>query len=331
MTTLQLPRGLRSRAPIAALVLTFALAIPAGAQARMQVGVGDQNVGTYFNPHYRQLGTSISRVIVPWNVAYDRGRLLWVSQWLASARASHVEPMVVFARFIGQSTRPPSVRAYTKAFLAFRRFFPWVHVYTPWNEGNHHWQPTYHRPWLAARYYMALRSHCRGCTVVAADVLDNRFAFSWLQGFMRAVRGPRPRLWGLHSYIEANRRQRVNGSLDAQLVRWLPGQVWLTEVGGIVKSGSFGYNERRAASAVRYVFRFAYAFRSKISRIYLYNWVGVTTRARAHRRGFVWDSGLADPNGRPRQGYWALRSELKSHHLGCWQPRLISAIRSRCR
>lgn len=326
LNTLRRPRP---RVAIVSLALSLACVLPATAEARLQVGVADQNVSTLQNPLYRHLGTTVTRLIVPWNVAFDRGRLPWVSAWLGQARADGVQPMIAFARFFGQSMRPPSVAAYTRAVRAFRRDFPWVRVYEAWNEGNHHWQPTYRRPWLAARYYMALRRNCRGCTVVAADILDNRFAIGWLRSFMRSVHGPRPRLWGLHSYIEANRKRRISGSLDAQLVRMLPGTVWLTEVGGIVRSGSFAYNEGRAAAAVRYVFRFARAFH--IPRIYLYNWVGVVTKRQAHRRGHIWDSGLVGPNGRPRLGYFALRSELRQSHLGCWERGLSAALRAGCR
>ena len=44
--------------------------------------------------------------------------------------------------------------------------------YLTWNEANHCSQPTCRNPERAAQYYLALRKHCRGCRIVAADLLD---------------------------------------------------------------------------------------------------------------------------------------------------------------
>ena len=41
-----------------------------------------------------------------------------------------------------------------------------------WNEANHPSQPTWRHPERAAAYFTAMRSICRGCTIVALDVLD---------------------------------------------------------------------------------------------------------------------------------------------------------------
>ena len=57
-----------------------------------------------------------------------------------------------------------------------------------------------------------------------------------------------PAIWGLHNYADTN-RFRDSGLRD--LLAAVPGEVWLTETGGIVQFGrSFPRDERRAARAV---------------------------------------------------------------------------------
>ena len=63
-------------------------------------------------------------------------------------------------------------REFRRAFKAFRRTYPEVHEYSPWNEANHRSQPTFNNPRRAASYYNVVRAECRGCKIVAADVLD---------------------------------------------------------------------------------------------------------------------------------------------------------------
>jgi hypothetical protein len=286
--------------------------------AGLVVGVADQNASTFRQPLYRQLGLRISRLVVPWNAALDSNRRVWVRGWLAAAQRAGVEPLVAFGRFSGQSIRPPSVAAYRRAFRAFRAAFPSVRTYTPWNEANHQAQPTFRRPGLAARYYEVMRANCPGCRILAADVLDNHSAPKWLRQFLGALAGPAPQLWGLHNYIDVNRHHRIASSGTARVLATVPGQVWLTEVGGLVKTAALPYNEKRAAGAIRYLFTIAAALSNRIARVYVYNWHGVVTARGARRHPLVWDSGLIEPNGRPRPGYFALRSELRLLRLGCW-------------
>ena len=66
----------------------------------------------------------------------------------------------------------PTVSQYTKAFKAFRARWPQVKVISPWNEANHRSQPTFKNPKRAAQYYNVVRKYCRGCKIIAADVID---------------------------------------------------------------------------------------------------------------------------------------------------------------
>ncbi len=62
-------------------------------------------------------------------------------------------------------------------------------------------------PKLAARYYEVLRrARCKGCKVMAADVLDSSNVKTYLREFLRRTKG-KGRIWGLHNYKDVNRRQ----------------------------------------------------------------------------------------------------------------------------
>ena len=311
----------RSWRAVLALTVAIAAAVPAAAGGAATVGIGDQNVGTFQQPLYRQLGLPVARVMVPWNAALQPRYRAFVTDWLAAVRAAGARPFVTFGRWSGQSMRPPSVAAYRRAFGAFRRAFPRVREYATWNEANNRAQPTWRRPGLVAAYYGVLRAGCRGCRIVAADVLDTISAPRWLSQFMRAVRGPRPRLWGLHNYVDVNRHHRIAFSATAKVLTTVPGQVWLTETGGVVQSANLSFSPQRAAGAIHYLFQIADAFRGRIARIYVYNWRGVVTARTARRHRRLWDSGITDPGGRARPSYFALRQELQRHRLGCWARR----------
>ncbi len=216
--------------------VTLALAVLGGtAHARpapLMVGVADQNASTFAKPLYRRLGARISRLMVPLDAALDPDRREWVARWLAAAKADGVEPLVAFSRFYGTPPTLPSVASYRRAFRAFRQAFPEVTEFIPWNEENHQAQPTYSHPARAAAYYEVTRNNCPGCKIVAADVVDNHGAAGWLTKFLHALHGLRPRLWGLHNYIDAN-RHRLTGT--ARVLGVVRGTVWLTETGGLVK------------------------------------------------------------------------------------------------
>jgi hypothetical protein len=197
---------------------------------------------------------------------------------------------------------------------AFDDRYPWVRTYSAWNEVNHVSQPTFARPRLAARYYSVLlregrRRHFR---VMAADVLDTSNMRSYLRAFLRLAPG-RPRLWGLHNYQDVN---RVTSGDTREMLATVPGEVWLTETGAIVKLGDspqFAYSEARAASRTRWMFRLAGRFdsprrglRSTLTRLYVYKWFGEPPGAR-------FDAGLVGFDGTPRPAFYVVRWYARSH------------------
>jgi hypothetical protein len=304
-------------------VLALCAASGSAAAARpsprpLTVGISEQNSDIFANRAYRRLGLRVARVLAPWDAALHPSGRARVGSWLAAARADGVEPMIAFSRLPGDPVAAPPVAAYRRAFIAFRQAFPTVRDYTPWNEENHQAQPTVNRPARAAAYYQVVRANCKGCKIVAADVLDVSNAESWLRAFMRALHGPKPRLWGLHNYLDVNHHRSIRASMTAKLLRVVPGTVWLTETGGLVKSRIWSYDELRAARAIRYVFAYAMAFRARIPRVYIHNWHGVVNARQAREQPRSWDAGLTAPSGRLRRGYYALRGRLKRFQLGCW-------------
>ena len=116
-------------------------------------------------------------------------------------------------------------------------------TYSAWNEINHASQPTYKKPGLAVRYYDVLRKDARKrkFKVMAADMLDTSNMARYLRSFLRKAKGS-PRLWGLHNYQDVNRRTSADTRLMLSMV---PGEVWLTETGGIVKFQNFRYSPSR--------------------------------------------------------------------------------------
>ena len=300
--------------PTLLIVLSAALAAPAHA-ATYRVGIGEQSAAIFGDARFKATGIKRVRYLVSW----DWSRRSWqrgeVTGYLNGVQASGREAFVTFTASRGcwsdnrysraSRCRAPSTRAYVRAFKAFRKRFPFVKVFAPWNEANHMSQPTVRSPKRAAQYYNALRKACRTCTLVAADVLDQRGVEGYLRSFMRYAKGS-PRRWGLHNYSDVN---RVRSTGTRAVLRTVPGEVWLTETGGVVSFGrSFPWSESRAAARTKYMFKLADAYRnrrpglrSRISRIYPYSWYG-------DRRGSRFDAGLMDPDGSPRKAYPVFRS-----------------------
>jgi hypothetical protein len=305
-------RRLLITAAVAAALVYGTAAVPGAAGAAV-VAVGDQNAASFSQPLWTSLGLRNSRVFTPWNVTSDKRERRRLDTWLRLARQAGVKPLVAFnpsrgSRCPSKPCRLPSVRAFRKAFRAFRRRYPRVKNVSPWNEANHRSQPTFKNPRRAAEYFNVVRLLCRGCRIVAADVIDEPNMVSWLRVFKRHA--VRPRLWGLHNYRDVNPRGGQITGGTRKLLRAVRGQVWLTETGGIVKfvlpSGStlFPYDEARARRAVRQTFKIAKRHRRRIKRVYLYHFLAPPPSNR-------FDAGLVSNGGKARPAYRELRDTLR--------------------
>jgi hypothetical protein len=287
-------------------------ALPSGASAAVTIGLGDQNWNTFNQHRFAALGLKRIRVVTPWNVALSRGDRAWLDDYLKNARAAGMDPLVSFgaahpSHCPGRPCKLPTTATFDRAFRAFRARWPWVRTVGVWNEANHRTQPTFRYPEQAARYFNVVRKRCRGCRIVAADVIDDKNMVRWLTRFKSVARGAR--IWGLHNYRDSNPRrgQRYGGT--KLLLRTVRGKVWLTETGGIVRfilpdgRTLFPYSERRANVAMGRVLRLAKQYRGRIARLYVYHWQQDTF-------GNRFDAGLLDNTGKPRPSYHTLQRWL---------------------
>jgi hypothetical protein len=318
--------GSRFTVALRAAILTLLVGLPVAAnpaEARVRVGVGEQNPAMFDSPAWESLGLERVRYLVAWDWART-GQLAEVDAFMSAARARGQDVLVAFNAHDGcydsgrysrsNLCRAPSASAYRKAVRAFDDRYPWVRTYSAWNEVNHISQPTFTRPRLAVRYYRVLRSESRRrhFRVMAADILDTANMHRYLRSFLRLAPG-RPRLWGLHNYQDVNNRTSAD---TRTMLETVPGEVWMTETNGIVKFGGsrqWQYSESRAARCTRWMFRLADRYdsrrrgmRSKITRLYVYNWFGTPPGAR-------FDAGLVDPDGTPRAAYFVVQGYARSH------------------
>jgi hypothetical protein len=277
-------RAVRVVALVAALLA--AGAVPA--EARLLVGLGDQQAATFRAPAVRKLGFKAARL----NLAWDWYRHPWMvaqaDEWMAAVREARARPMVALGRnwSAGGSKKVPRMGEYVRGFRRVRSRYPFVRDFSAWNEPNVRDQPTWRKPWLAARYYDALVRACpHRCTIVGGDVGDNGAMRPWLAAYQRHLRH-RPKVWALHNYHDANER---TGS-TARFLRLVRGSVWLTETGGVKRRVGLA-GQRRAVARI-----FAIARSSRrIRRVYFYQW----RRDKSH----TWDSAFLNADGTKRPAY----------------------------
>jgi hypothetical protein len=289
-------------------------AAPQKSDAAVLVGIGEQDASMFTDPLFTKLGVKRARYFPSWNVAFKPGEAAWLDQWLGQAQATGTEPLISFSAALGSGCptrrcKLPTVREYTRAFQAFRARWPQVRVISPWNEANHRSQPTFKNPKRAAQFYNVVRANCRGCTIIAADVIDEVNMERWLKVFKKTAK--KPRLWGLHNYRDTNKRrgQRLGGT--KRLLKAVRGEVWLTETGGIVRfvlpNGAtlFPFSESRADTATKRMFELAKRYRSRIKRLYIYQW-------KQSGRDNRFDAGLVDRDGTARPAYATVRKQLRT-------------------
>ena len=293
---------------LAAIVAALVLATPANANYR--VGLSEQDARVFDQPAWQALKLKRVRYVVYWDYYKHPEQVATTTAFLNAARARKQDVLVMFTARQGcwngkrysrsSACRAPSTRAYKSAVRAFRRAFPFVKTFAPWNEANHVSQPTSKSPKRAAQYYDVLRKECKGCKVLAADVLDQSDVTTWLRSFIRYSHN-RGRVWGLHNYTDVNRKQSKG---LRNVLRTVPGEVWLTETGGITTflTSGFKTSPSRAASRTKYMFQLAdrydsrmRGYKSRLTRLYVYRWFG--------EPGGNFDSGLVNPDGSPRPAF----------------------------
>jgi polysaccharide biosynthesis protein PslG len=312
------------RTLICLIAVALALVVAAPASARRAgpvVGLGEQQAAMFTSKWFKRLEMRDARYLAPWDVLQDPHQLSLLDTWMAAARQAHVRVVLGF----GHSFRTqrlartlPSWRQFRSQFKAVGERYPWVHDFIVWNEANNPGALTANRPRRAAQYFDVAASSCRGCRLVAADLLDTSNMIPWAREFRRYARHT-PRIWGLHNYGDANRMSVKN---TRKLLSVTRGQIWFTETGGVVLRRvyrgkrvlhTYRYGARHAAAATKHALQLA-CLSKRITRVYLYDWL-------APPKVTTWDSGMLDARGRRRPAYsvlrrWLDRSAQASRHGG---------------
>jgi hypothetical protein len=302
---------MRRRLLLLACLLGLALlALPAGpASARTTgpvVGIGEQHATMFTNPAWKRLAVRDARYLAPWDTLDDPYQLRLLDAWMTAARKARVRVLIGFGHSLRSELAGtlPTARQFEYQFKRLRRRYPRVRDWIAWNEANSPGAMTERRPRRAAHYFDVIARNCRGCRVVAADVLDTRGMARWVRRFRRAAHQT-PRIWGLHNYIDTNQLKSTGTRRLLELTR---GEVWFTETGGLVlrrdyRNGratrTYRYGVKRAARSTAHALRLACLSR-RIKRIYLYHW-------EAPARVTSWDSGLVDARARLRPAYTVVR------------------------
>ena len=289
-----------------ALAAAVLLGTAAPAPAAAMTGIGDQQPYFLADPLFQQLEVEHVRVIVPWDAALTGDEP--TRQWLFDAARHGKRPLVAFqhargARCPDGPCPRPTPAQFEAAVRAFREQWPWVTDLTPWNEPNHRAQPTAGLPALAADYYDAARRACPSCTLVAGDLLDDPGSTPRYLAAYRAALDEEPAVWGLHNYYDAT--YRTSDGVD-RLLAAVPGEVWLTETGGIVRfaaqgGGGLPEDEARAEAGIRWLYELLPS-RPRVKRMYLYQWQSTPFSP--------FDAGLVRPDGAERGSLRAVRDAL---------------------
>ena len=282
-----------------------ATVIPVKGKLKVKVGIADQKPSGFADARLRGLGLRYARLSVAWDTLKTPGETARLDAWVAGARSMGAEPLITFARPTGPSGRkPPTAAAFKTQFLGFRARYPDIRTYSSWNEANQCGTGTCRKPKLVVKYFDAIRKNCPGCKVLAADLLDQDNAVSWARAFRKAAK-VEPKYWGLHGYIDANRGQTAR---TRRVLRAVPGEVWLTEIGGLVarRNGSkikLPQGKVHAAHATKFIFHKLARVSTRITRIYLYHWDSLTPRD-------SWDSAFIGSDNVPRPAFAELKRQL---------------------
>lgn len=276
------------------------------------IGIGDNNAPMFEDANYRKLGFKIARRIVPWDFHKDPVQEQTLTEWLANARKLKIQPLISFERSYTDTKKLPSVKQYGQSLRYLRKKWPWVKTISPWNEANHQLQPTAKNPKRAAQYYNYTLRNCKGCTIVAADLLDQRSLIPWTKKFLRYANKKKKKIWGLHNYGDSNYNKKWSKTLTRKFLKTFKGDVWFTETGGLVTfGGNFHYDLKRSARSVKKTLDLSLKDK-RIKRVYLYCWYGVQG-SDPKEPPYIWDSGFVNPNSTLRPSYKTLDSWLKKY------------------
>jgi hypothetical protein len=299
-----------------AFVLLALLLLPSVASAKydVRVGVGDQNIQMFDQPLFQDAEIKRVRYFVPWDITRHKSQLRAAEAYVRRAREDGIDVTVHISTNDLRIKRGhlPSKRGYKRLVRRIIKDLRplGVREWGVWNEANHPSQPTWNHPKRAAQYYKVMRKICRGCKIVALDVLDQRNVEAYISAFYHALPKRlrrKARIVGIHNYGDVNRhRSRGTRQIMRRVRKYVHSpNFWLTETGGIVKLGrTFHCSQRRAAHRLDYLFDLLKKYHRQIDRAYVYNWFGVDCDTRM-------DTGIVNADGTARPSYRTLRHNLR--------------------
>jgi hypothetical protein len=320
---------------IACLAALLAAGAVSTSHAALIAGIGDQNSTTFSDPNFKKLKVKRTRLIVPYDAVLHEPGKTQLAQWMAAVKSAKLKPLVAFnptggSRCPAKPCSIPSVKAYTKAFKAFRKKYPFVKEFNFWNETNSATQPTGSTKASTLRktaaLYLAAKRVCgRKCRVSGPDLLDQgvgdkrrsvrvrnqKRMKKWVSLFLRYA-GSRnyPTLWGIHNYGDTNYGRSTGTAFMLNSIA-KKGEVWVTETGGIysfkLQSGrvTFKPNASRQAKATTNAYKIAKKFNRRIKRLYYYQW-------RKNNESDFFDAGIITFKGQLRPAYNSLKKLPKS-------------------
>ncbi len=292
-----------------------------GPLSSVALGIADQTTAPFADPRFAALGARRARRTVAWDAFAHDWQVRELDAWLAAARRAGVRPLIAFdrSRIARRKEVVPSRAQLRRTFATFRARYPWVREFSAWNEPNLGGQWPYAARRGAERLGLVwrdMRRACPRCTIAAADLVDYPNMVRFARRIARGA-GREPGLWGVHTYLSAN---RFDASRTLALLRAVRGDLWLTEVGGLVRRRS-GSTTRvpegvgHAARVTSFIFDGLVRLDRRIRRVYLYHWSSGGRRS-------SWDSGLIDPHGRARPALARVRPARRARagrrgvHLG---------------
>jgi hypothetical protein len=304
---------------LAVLALAGLLAVPAAADAKtnVRIGIGDQQAAMFDHAEFKKLKIKRVRYFIRWDAVDHDDVMRAADAYVDAARRNKVKVLMHISsdNLERKKAKLPKLSTYKSKVRRLVNHFrkKGVKEWGARNEANHDSQATWRPktgPKRAAQEFLYLRQICKGCTIVALDVLDQAGVERYIQRFYRALgsRARYARIVGIHNYSDINRkRTRGTRSIIKTAKRYnRRASFWLTETGGVVNFGkAWPYNTSRAANRLKFLFSTTKKLRRDIDRVYVYNWTGA-------ERGARFDAGVVGPHGEARPALKVLRDQLKN-------------------
>jgi len=299
----------------------LALAPAAGAATtyKTAVGIGDQSPLMFANPSFKELKVKKVRYFIPWDAAKHPDQLAAADAYVAAAKKANAKVLMHIStndlrNKIGKLPSTASYKTYVGKLIK-RYKAKGVTDWGAWNEANHKSQETWNHPKAAVNFFLAMRSMCKGCHIVALDILDQdgstNYIAKWYAALGRKNRS-KASIVGIHNYSDTNRSRSTGTSRILTKVKSYNKKTtfWLTETGGLYGfKPNFDCDPVRQTKSIKYMFTLTKKFKADVKRLYSYNFFGTTPEQ--CEQG-LFDAGLVDSAGAPRPAFAAFKSAAKA-------------------